>query len=127
MRADVWKRSHWFFRYDSRTAREVVEGNFSQTGSPCAEFIIRIINVNDKVYNGQVAAGTTFGESDRTGAYTLSDAVTPGDLAATLVWRFGLNPQIEIQDRFGRPLPLVIGGPIRELFPAHAAVSETNN
>ena len=41
---------------------------------------------------GGVRGGITFGSSDKMGAYPDSDAVSPGDLAATLFWRFGLDP-----------------------------------
>jgi len=69
---------------------------------------------------GGVARGATFGESDRDGAYPVSDAVTPGDLAATLFWRFGLDSRHEIHDLLSRPLPLAEGTPIRGLFPGAA-------
>jgi uncharacterized protein (DUF1501 family) len=65
---------------------------------------------------GGVRGGTTYGTSDRLGAYPDSDAVTPGDLAATLYWRFGLDPTHEIRDLTGRPFRLADGQPIRALF-----------
>ena len=52
---------------------------------------------------GGVRGGTVFGASDKLGAYPDRDAVTPGDLAATLFWRFGLDPEAEIRDLTGRP------------------------
>ena len=66
---------------------------------------------------GGAEGGATFGSSDRIGAIPDSQPVTPGDLAATLFWRFGLDPRAEIRDRQGRPFPLADGAPIRELFP----------
>ena len=42
--------------------------------------------------------------------------VTPGDLAATIFWRFGLDPATELHDVNGRPLRLATGEPIRALF-----------
>ena len=51
---------------------------------------------------GGVRGGITFGSSDKLGAYPDTDAVTPADLAATLFWRFGLDPAREI-DRPDRP------------------------
>ena len=45
-----------------------------------------------------------------------TDAVTPADLAATLYWRFGLDPAHEILDLTGRPYKLADGQPIRALF-----------
>ena len=52
---------------------------------------------------GGVQGGITFGSSDKFGAYPDTDAVTPADLAATLFWRFGLDPAREIRDLTGRP------------------------
>jgi Protein of unknown function (DUF1501) len=66
---------------------------------------------------GGVASGAAYGQSDRQGAYPIADAVTPGDLAATVLWRFGLDCRHEIHDPLGRPLPLAEGSPIRRLFP----------
>ena len=51
---------------------------------------------------GGVRGGTTFGSSDKLGAYPDTDAVTPADLAATLFWRFGLDP-VRRDDRPDRP------------------------
>ena len=41
---------------------------------------------------GGIRGGITYGSSDKLGAYPDTDAVTPGDLAATLFWRLGLDP-----------------------------------
>ncbi len=68
------------------------------------------------VVGGGVTAGSTYGESDRHGAYPIADAVTPGDLAATVLWRFGIDSRQEINDPLGRPLPLAEGSPIKKLF-----------
>ena len=65
---------------------------------------------------GGVQGGITFGSSDKFGAYPDTDAVTPADLAATLFWRFGLDPEHEIRDLTGRPYKLADGQPIRALF-----------
>jgi hypothetical protein len=65
---------------------------------------------------GGVHPGITFGSSDKLGAYPDSDAVTPSDLAATLFWRFGLDPVREMIDLTGRPYKLADGQPIRALF-----------
>ena len=42
---------------------------------------------------GGVQGGIAFGSSDKLGAYPDTDPVTPADLAATLFWRFGLDPR----------------------------------
>ncbi len=65
---------------------------------------------------GGVHGGVTFGSSDKMGAYPDTDTVSPGDLAATLFWRFGLNPAQEMIDLTGRPYTLSSGQPITALF-----------
>ncbi|MBI2826972.1 MAG: DUF1501 domain-containing protein [Planctomycetia bacterium] len=65
---------------------------------------------------GGVRGGAVFGASDRTGAYPARDPVTPADLAATIFWRFGIDPTSEIHDLTGRPWRLADGQPIRSLF-----------
>ena len=65
---------------------------------------------------GGVRGGSVHGASDRLGAYPESDGVTPADLAATLFWRFGLDPTSEIRDLDGRPYRLAEGQPLRALF-----------
>jgi hypothetical protein len=44
--------------------------------------------------------------------------VTPGDLAATIFWRFGIDPAMEVHDRAGRPHRLATGEPLRRLLRA---------
>jgi hypothetical protein len=65
---------------------------------------------------GGVQGGATFGTSDKFGAYPDTEPVTPADLAATLYWRFGLDPAHEIVDLTGRPYKLADGQPIQALF-----------
>jgi hypothetical protein len=67
---------------------------------------------------GGVAAGTILGSSDKFGAHPETDAVTPADLAATLFWRFGLDPSREVIDLTGRPYKLADGKPLQGLFPS---------
>jgi hypothetical protein len=57
-----------------------------------------------------------YGASDRFGAHPATDPVTPGDLAATLYWRFGIDPQTVMRDLTGRPYHLAEGQPLRRLF-----------
>ncbi len=45
-----------------------------------------------------------------------TDPITPADLAATLFWRFGLDPRKEMSDLTGRPYKLADGQPIERLF-----------
>jgi hypothetical protein len=65
---------------------------------------------------GGVQGGAIYGASDRLGAYPARDPVTPGDLAATIFWRFGIDPAVEIHDQTGRPHRLAVGEPLRSLF-----------
>ncbi len=65
---------------------------------------------------GGVKGGYVHGASDNIGAYPVEKAVTPGDLAATIYWRFGVNPNSDILDQTGRPHRLAEGKPIYELF-----------
>jgi len=65
---------------------------------------------------GGVRGGAVYGSSDKTGAYPAADPATPGDLAATIFWRFGIDPDTEISDSTGRPYRLAEGAPIRRLF-----------
>ncbi len=65
---------------------------------------------------GGVTGGAVYGASDRLGAYPAADPVTPGDLAATIFWRFGLDPAAEVHDQSGRPHRLAAGEPLRRLF-----------
>jgi hypothetical protein len=65
---------------------------------------------------GGVTGGAVFGSSDRIGAYPATEPVTPADIAATIFWRFGIDPAAEVTDQTGRPFRLSEGEPIRELF-----------
>jgi hypothetical protein len=65
---------------------------------------------------GGVRGGMVHGSSDRIGAYPASDPVTPGDLAATIFWRFGIDPDAEVRDQTGRPFRLAEGQPLTPLF-----------
>ncbi len=65
---------------------------------------------------GGVQGGAIHGASDRFGAFPADAPVTPGDLAATIFWRFGLAPQTEIHDPLGRPHRIASGEPLKSLF-----------
>lgn len=65
---------------------------------------------------GGVQGGAIHGASNAIGAYPASDPVTPADLAATIYWRFGLDPKEHIHDRTTRPWKLADGEPVRGLF-----------
>jgi hypothetical protein len=65
---------------------------------------------------GGVRGGAVYGASDRIGAYPALDPVTPADLAATVFWRFGIDPHQELRDQTDRPFRLSEGQPLRRLF-----------
>jgi uncharacterized protein (DUF1501 family) len=65
---------------------------------------------------GGVKGGYVHGASDRFGAYPATDPVSPGDLAATLFWRFGFDPATEVRDLTARPYRLAEGEPLQQLF-----------
>lgn len=65
---------------------------------------------------GGVTGGALFGSSDRIGGHPATEPVTPGDLAATIFWRFGIDPATEIRDQTARPFRLSEGDPITRLF-----------
>lgn len=65
---------------------------------------------------GGVRGGSVYGGSDRIGAYPASDPVTPGDLAATLFWCFGIDLDLEVRDQTDRPFRLTEGQPLTSLF-----------
>lgn len=65
---------------------------------------------------GGIRGGAVYGASDATGAYPASDPVTPGDIAATILSRFGLDPLAEMHDQTGRPHRLATGQAIEKLI-----------
>ena len=65
---------------------------------------------------GGVRGGAVYGSSDKFGSQPAADPVTPGDLAATIFWRFGIDHTAEVRDQTGRPHRLTTGEPLRALF-----------
>lgn len=65
---------------------------------------------------GGVRGGAVVGSSDRLGSLPATEPVTPADLAATIYWRFGIDPSSEIHDLTGRPWRIADGQPVRALF-----------
>lgn len=65
---------------------------------------------------GGVRGGSVYGASDRIAAYPAIDPVTPGDLLATILWRFGINPRTEVHDQTSRPFRLADGEPLARMF-----------
>ena len=65
---------------------------------------------------GGIRGGTIFGKSDKRGAYPAASPFGPEDIAATLFWALGIEPDKEIRDAAGRPLPIASGSPIESIF-----------
>jgi hypothetical protein len=65
---------------------------------------------------GGVRGGAVLGASDRVGAFPALDPVTPGDVAATIFRRFGIDAATEVRDQTDRPFRLAEGRPLDALF-----------
>jgi hypothetical protein len=59
---------------------------------------------------GGVKAGTVYGASDKIAAYPKDNPVSPGDVVATIYHFLGIDPQMTVQDRTGRPISIAHGG-----------------
>jgi hypothetical protein len=66
---------------------------------------------------GGFKRGFVYGASDKIGALPSRNPVTPGDIIATIYTSLGIDPDLELTDRLGRPFALAPWGtPIRELL-----------
>jgi hypothetical protein len=66
---------------------------------------------------GGFKGGFVYGASDKIGARPSRNPVTPGDIVATMYTCLGIDPNLELTDRLGRPFVLVPWGtPLRELL-----------
>ncbi|MCA9112190.1 MAG: DUF1501 domain-containing protein, partial [Planctomycetaceae bacterium] len=64
-----------------------------------------------------IRGGTIHGETDADAAYAITPPHSPEDLAATIYDTLGINPEIRLPARDGRPTPIVDGGEVmKELF-----------
>ncbi|MCE9529986.1 MAG: DUF1501 domain-containing protein [Planctomycetes bacterium] len=63
-----------------------------------------------------IKRGATYGASDRFGAYPQNNAVTPGDLAATMFEALGINSANHFEDGNGRLYPIATGRPVAGLY-----------
>lgn len=64
-----------------------------------------------------VRGGTTWGRSDKDAAYPAENGVSPEDLAATVFYALGIDPETRILDSQSRPVPLIEGGsPLERIF-----------
>ena len=63
-----------------------------------------------------INAGLVYGSSDRIAAFPKTNPVTPEDVAATIYYALGIDPETRIADPSGQELPLALGSPIMPLF-----------
>ncbi|MAV35324.1 MAG: hypothetical protein CMJ59_07675 [Planctomycetaceae bacterium] len=84
---NVWGRGHWSYCF------------------PCV------------LAGAGIRGGVVYGESDKEAAWPKDRPVSPEDLAATIFWALGIDPEIRLPDRNGRPVQIVENGrPLAELF-----------
>ena len=65
---------------------------------------------------GGVRGGVVHGSSDRYAAYPATEPTRPADLAATVYHCLGIDPELPLRDRLGRPQALCEGQPIRAVL-----------
>ena len=64
-----------------------------------------------------IKGGTVCGASDAQAAYVKDRPVRPADICATIYHCLGIDPEMTVRDRAGRPIPIAHGGePIREIL-----------
>jgi hypothetical protein len=64
-----------------------------------------------------IRGGTVCGESDAQAAYVKDRPVSTSDVCATIYQCLGINPDMTVEDRSGRPMPVANGGrAIREIL-----------
>lgn len=57
-----------------------------------------------------IPGGRTYGKSDKDAAYALEKPVSPEDLAATVYYALGIDPEMRVMSAENRPTPIVEGG-----------------
>ncbi|HZO85817.1 MAG TPA: DUF1501 domain-containing protein, partial [Verrucomicrobiae bacterium] len=65
---------------------------------------------------GGVKRGYTYGASDKTGAFPAENPVRPDDLAATLYYMLGIDPDTEVYGVGNRPLLIADGKPVLDIL-----------
>lgn len=65
---------------------------------------------------GGTRGGAVYGASDRQGAFPAENPVRLEDIAATLFWALGIDPEAEIYDTLRRPLAAAAGRPLTAIF-----------
>ena len=64
-----------------------------------------------------IRGGTVYGSSDSQAAYVKDLPVSPADLCASIYHCLGIDPEMTVPDRAGRPVPVAQGGnAIREIL-----------
>jgi uncharacterized protein (DUF1501 family) len=64
-----------------------------------------------------IRGGTVYGASDAHAAYVKDLPVTPGDICSTIYECLGIDPEMPVYDRAGRPVAVGLGhGAIREVM-----------
>src|SRR5262249_58648975 len=64
-----------------------------------------------------VRGGTVYGASDKHAAFVRDNPVSPADICATIYQALGIDPDMPVHDRTGRPIPVANGGrAIREIL-----------
>jgi hypothetical protein len=64
-----------------------------------------------------IRGGTLYGESDAQAAYVKDRPVSPADICATIYACLGIDPDMTVPDRTGRPIAVAQGGrAIREIL-----------
>ena len=65
---------------------------------------------------GGVKRGYIHGASDKFAMYPARDPVKLDDLAATIYYLLGIDPQTEVHDTQNRPLPIAKGNPVMDII-----------
>jgi hypothetical protein len=66
---------------------------------------------------GGIRGGTLYGASDAQAAYVKDRPVSTADICATIYECLGIDPELMLPDRAGRPVPIAHGGqPIRDIL-----------
>ncbi|MCH2362124.1 MAG: DUF1501 domain-containing protein [Pirellulales bacterium] len=63
-----------------------------------------------------VKGGNVYGSSDKYAGYPETDPVTPEDIAATIYYALGIDPESHIHDALGRPHKVALGKPVMDIF-----------
>ena len=63
-----------------------------------------------------IRRGTVYGSSDNHAAFPATKPVSPEDIAATIYYALGIDPETQITDPIGQPHKVALGRPITEVF-----------